>query len=81
MVPDCGFWETLRCIARGKLHAMVGGARLVRHELYGTGACTGKGDSRTHYAKSGSIPWCNGACILTHRPPTATGRLSLTPAS
>ncbi|GIX46129.1 MAG: methionine synthase [Candidatus Tectimicrobiota bacterium] len=35
VVPDCGFWETPRWIARGKLRAMVEGARLVRRELQG----------------------------------------------
>lgn len=33
IVPDCGFWETPRWIARRKLQAMVAGTRLVRQEL------------------------------------------------
>lgn len=33
IVPDCGFWETPRRTAVGKLRAMVAGARLVRREL------------------------------------------------
>jgi 5-methyltetrahydropteroyltriglutamate--homocysteine methyltransferase len=34
VVPDCGFWETPRWIARRKLQAMVAGTRLVRQELH-----------------------------------------------
>ena len=33
VVPDCGFWETPRAAAVGKLRAMVAGTRLVRREL------------------------------------------------
>ncbi|HEX6508133.1 MAG TPA: methionine synthase [Chloroflexota bacterium] len=35
VVPDCGFSQTARWAARAKLHAMVDGTRLVRHELTG----------------------------------------------
>jgi 5-methyltetrahydropteroyltriglutamate--homocysteine methyltransferase len=35
--PDCGFWETPRWVVRGKLAALVEGARMVRREL-GTAA-------------------------------------------
>jgi 5-methyltetrahydropteroyltriglutamate--homocysteine methyltransferase len=31
--PDCGFWETPRHVAVGKLKAMVEGTRIVRNEL------------------------------------------------
>jgi 5-methyltetrahydropteroyltriglutamate--homocysteine methyltransferase len=34
--PDCGFWDTPRWICRGKLKAMVEGARIVRRELAGS---------------------------------------------
>ena len=37
VVPDCGFWETPRWIARRKLQAMVAGTRLLRQELQGSG--------------------------------------------
>ena len=37
IVPDCGFWETPRWIARGKLQAMVAGTRMVRQELQAKG--------------------------------------------
>jgi 5-methyltetrahydropteroyltriglutamate--homocysteine methyltransferase len=37
VVPDCGFSQTPRWMARAKLHAMVAGTKLVRHEL-GVGA-------------------------------------------
>jgi len=33
ITPDCGFWETPRHVAVGKLKAMVEGARMVRNEL------------------------------------------------
>jgi 5-methyltetrahydropteroyltriglutamate--homocysteine methyltransferase len=33
LVPDCGFSQTARWAARSKLHALSGGARLVRAEL------------------------------------------------
>ena len=33
--PDCGFWDTPRWVCRGKLKAMVEGARIVRRELEG----------------------------------------------
>ena len=35
VIPDCGFSETARWVARRKLMAMVEGARLVRQELTG----------------------------------------------
>lgn len=36
ITPDCGFSQTARWAARGKLKAMVEGARIVRRELSGT---------------------------------------------
>ena len=36
LVPDCGFSETARWASRAKLHALTGGAALVRQELSGT---------------------------------------------
>ncbi len=33
--PDCGFWDTPRWVCKGKLRAMVEGARIVREELAG----------------------------------------------
>ena len=36
LVPDCGFSETARWAARAKLHALTGGAALVRQELTGS---------------------------------------------
>lgn len=35
LIPDCGFSETARWAARAKLHALSGGAALVRQELTG----------------------------------------------
>jgi len=33
ITPDCGFWETPRHVAVGKLKAMVEGTRIVRKAL------------------------------------------------
>jgi 5-methyltetrahydropteroyltriglutamate--homocysteine methyltransferase len=35
ITPDCGFSQTARWAARGKLKAMVEGAKIVRRELTG----------------------------------------------
>jgi 5-methyltetrahydropteroyltriglutamate--homocysteine methyltransferase len=35
VTPDCGFSQTARFIARGKLANMVQGVRLVRQQLHG----------------------------------------------
>ena len=35
LIPDCGFSETARWASRAKLHALTGGAAIVRHELEG----------------------------------------------
>ena len=36
LIPDCGFSETARWASRAKLHALTGGADIVRQELAGS---------------------------------------------
>jgi 5-methyltetrahydropteroyltriglutamate--homocysteine methyltransferase len=33
VTPDCGFSQTARWAAKGKLHAMVEGTKIVRNEI------------------------------------------------